>query len=149
MSKKSGLSFGQQLLLLIGLVLLLIGSVTTAFYFFGLSVGFPTFLIMIVIIGLIGRRYFDVTNEHYLAPLDRKLNITILFWFFVIPLFIFIVLWDTFTIGSSVILGAILGLIRATILLGIPTGLHFRKMKKLGYHLNNGKWDKEGVETDA
>ncbi|MCA0987153.1 hypothetical protein [Guptibacillus algicola] len=86
MAKKNEMSFGQQLLLLIMLFILLIGSFFAAFYFFGFPIGFPTAILMLVVFGLMNKRYIDTSDEHYLAPIDRKMNFKIVPWVFSLPI---------------------------------------------------------------
>lgn len=149
MAKKNEMSFGQQLLLLIMLFILLIGSISAAFYFFGFSIGFPTAILTLILFMLITKRYIDTSDEHYLAPIDRKTNFKIVPWVFSLPVFILIVITDIQLFKENILLGVILGLFRAALLAVIPLVMYYRKMKKLGYHLEDGKWDKEGVETEA
>ncbi|WP_377890573.1 hypothetical protein [Alkalihalobacillus sp. R86527] len=149
MAKKNNLSFRQQLHLLIVLFILLIGSISAAFYFFGFSIGLPTTILTLVLFMLITKRYIDTSDEHYLAPIDRKMNFKKLPWLLYFPLFIFIVITDIQLFKENILLGVILGLFRATLVAVIPLVIYYRKMKKLGYHLEDGKWDKEGVETEA
>ncbi|MCA0173922.1 hypothetical protein [Bacillus sp. RAR_GA_16] len=142
MLKKKARSPGKEFLLSFLFMFILFGGAFLAFYYLGFTFGFPISLLLLILLAYISRSTIKQSDEKFLTPTDRKFNMKKHPWIVGIPGFIFFFITHYVGNNSGLLSSLILAMINFFFSFVLLLGAYYFRMKRLGYHLEDGYWSK-------